>query len=821
MVRGIGFMEIRLKLLTFSIIFLIISITPVSAGLMSESYTKNSSTTSSSVSQDVSQLVDVEGSLNSMEVDISRIEGYINSLNEDATYLNKRTGDYGWKFWKWPKITQDILKTLLNIQNNFNNVKEALNKINDKSNTLNPKITTISNGSYVNNVNNPFCEDDACQMARELTKTLNTTFTVRNISVSELHEGDIVQYLSEGKYPRYLAVQKKLESKNSTQRQLLGNTPIDISSCVLKGTGDKIVEVPLIGKCIQLVPINKIDTYETLQKSVQIQQNSINNNKKQGKNLEKTSKKLDTALLSFVCITGVLGGVSLILLAVALSSIPIPPISAPIMIAFIVSTGIFALSGVIATSLYLTYRKINDKAHNLKFNTILNQKDLNTYTKTEKNNKNPSMNITTFDGIPIIKKPPIPNWKELQFTLIEKPLHGDLLPGPGLQFLYNPHDGYSGNDTFKFQYNDKYGKIKGNMTVNIQIKPIPVFTLENNERITKPDVNNPGKEYDNIYGFGTSLLTVFDEASNTELTNEQEKYLETHENRLLSKAEAILYNLQNFLNILLMEYYLENTTTLNENKRNNENILDKYNATELWCTLEDLNKGIGRDPKDPDNETKIQKIGTKHVIIHGKDSQYDCMESVGFINITGKEITYQKAGENKTSTYENFMNKFKPTKDKDMYSITVFDEKYSTQEVLTTIYTKKDMALDNKKDRLDNYKTICTIFAGAGGIAVAVAGAYRLCDYCNSQTRQRIIEIIETPEEATPLVQPNGLVKRYARITEELHNNQHCNKCTVGVGIVTCGTLILIGSVIGFVVCIEESIKCKNKLKCLKDYNPR
>ena len=319
----------------------------------------------------------------------------------------------------------------------------------------------------------------------------------------------------------------------------------------------------------------------------------------------------------------------------------------------------------------------------------------------------------------------------------------------------------------------------------------------------------------------TKLLNSFDEASNTELTPEQDKYLETHEPILLSKAETILYNLQQFLNILLMEYYLENTTTHNENKRNNENILDTYNATELWCTLEDLNKGIGRDPR---NTNKTVKFNNSRAIIHVKDPQYGYMESVGLISInknkdnTNSDIKYQKAKNNISCTWADFTRIYQPTKgkNKDMYSITTFN--CSTQEVLTTIYTKKYLALDNKKERLDNYKTICTIFAGAGGIAVAVAGAYRLCDYCNGQTRQRIIEIIEHPEEAAPLVQPNGLVKRYTRITEEVHNNQHCNKCTVGVGIVTCGTLILIGSVIGFIICIEESIKCKNKLKCLKEY---
>lgn len=88
------------------------------------------------------------------------------------------------------------------------------------------------------------------------------------------------------------------------------------------------------------------------------------------------------------------------------------------------------------------------------------------------------------------------------------------------------------------------------------------------------------------------------------------------------------------------------------------------------------------------------------------------------------------------------------------------------------------------------------------------------------QTRQRITEIIENPEEAAPLVQPNSLVKTYTRITEEVHNNQHCNKCTIGISIVTCGTLILIGSVTGFILCSKGVEECNRKLDCLKEYCP-
>jgi len=295
------------KLYSILMVFLVISITPVSAGLTYEYLKENSNALPKKIISDESQLVDFESSINSIDRDISELEGYTDSLNEDSNYIKKKASDYNWKFWTWPKITKDILKTLLNMQNNFNNIKEPLNKINYESNKINSKTNTISTVSYLNNVNNPFCKDDACHMACELTKTLNSTVTVKNINANSLHEGDIVQYMSEGKYPRYLAVQKIIESKNSTSRQLLDFTPVDVPTVLLEGTGDKIVEAPLIGNFICLNVPNGMCTYDLLRNTVQIQKNDISNSKKDAESLGKTSSRLDIAFEVFKWITVVLG----------------------------------------------------------------------------------------------------------------------------------------------------------------------------------------------------------------------------------------------------------------------------------------------------------------------------------------------------------------------------------------------------------------------------------------------------------------------------------------------------------------------------------
>jgi hypothetical protein len=97
--------------------------------------------------------------------------------------------------------------------------------------------------------------------------------------------------------------------------------------------------------------------------------------------------------------------------------------------------------------------------------------DLNQYT-TDLNTTN--MNVSTFNGVPILKKPALTDWEQYQFILIKDSEHGDVLPGPGIQFLYGPNEGYTGNDSFTFQYS-KNGKIMGIITANVQVDPIPVL----------------------------------------------------------------------------------------------------------------------------------------------------------------------------------------------------------------------------------------------------------------------------------------------------------------------------------------------------------
>ena len=422
--------------------------------------------------------VDGKDSLSVIDQDLDELDSLISSLNKSVAYAMKRKDDLGWKFWKWPETINAISKTLYEIHVNANKCEKIISRLKKHVSQLKKLDKTHSklfseDNPYINNVNNGFCQDDAQYMATRLSETLNTTFSVHNVSASELHEGDIIQYLSEGKYPRYLKVQK-IESSNNNTQKLLGITPIDVSTGYLECTGDKIVAVPLIGNVICLTQPNGMNVYDTLNNAVGIQQNSIDTTRKEGEKLEKKAEKIDKSMdalikLNKVVRTFILGGV-----VVAFCTLFITPpaiVAESITVIFVVLT--FTI-GFILLELNSMYKDLNVESYGLIHAANSCETDLNTYTATS-DKTNITMNVTTFNGIPIIKQPPISDWKNFTFIRMMDPSHGDLLPGPGLQFLYGPTEGYTGSDTFKFQYIDQYNRIIGNITVNILISPIPVF----------------------------------------------------------------------------------------------------------------------------------------------------------------------------------------------------------------------------------------------------------------------------------------------------------------------------------------------------------
>ena len=78
------------------------------------------------------------------------------------------------------------------------------------------------------------------------------------------------------------------------------------------------------------------------------------------------------------------------------------------------------------------------------------QKDLNTYLEDLPVT---IMDISTFEAIPLLKQPL--DWKNYDPLLTKNAEYGRLLFGPGIQFLYGPHNGYTGLDNLPIPIQSK------------------------------------------------------------------------------------------------------------------------------------------------------------------------------------------------------------------------------------------------------------------------------------------------------------------------------------------------------------------------------
>ena len=118
--------------------------------------------------------------------------------------------------------------------------------------------------------------------------------------------------------------------------------------------------------------------------------------------------------------------------------------------------------------------------------------------------------------------------------------------GKNASVLLDPFMG-SGTALFEAKLHDNFKEVYG-----VDINPLALLIAK--VKTTPIDDKILGQEYYNI----------MNQSINDKISKSQ---IETRENRLLSKAETILYNLQNFLNILLAEYYEKTDANDNPTQR--------------------------------------------------------------------------------------------------------------------------------------------------------------------------------------------------------------------------------------------------------------
>lgn len=437
------------QFLVFLVITLVVSIGPINAELIGDSVGGTVNSTSQSVVQDKTVLDDF------IRQDMDDVDGGFDVLEQKMDYAKSRAEDYDWKVWKWQGITSDIIETFNNMTSSAKILKGHADKLAEDTSML----KTMTAGCEWVDTHDEI-KDDACCMANNLSANLNTEFDVNEVSASELKEGDIVQYMSNG-YPRYLKVVGiNQDTKQKRSGELI--TP----QILLKGTGTNIKLVDM-DKYLKLTCKGDICSDNILTTATQIQKNDIQQTYNDGikKQLEANELLLYTKKLGLSAIGLIFFGVLMIPLSDGFS-------------ASLCVIGI--LLGIIDTHVFVAWINDNDMARMLNNQANEETLDLDYYTCTEEQNEPLIMDISTFEDIPILKQPPIADWKECTFILVKKPEHGTLLPGPGIQFLYGPDEGYTGKDNFVFQYLQN-GAVLGTVKVNITVNATPVLTIPKEE----------------------------------------------------------------------------------------------------------------------------------------------------------------------------------------------------------------------------------------------------------------------------------------------------------------------------------------------------
>ena len=249
---------------------------------------------------------------------------------------------------------------------------------------------------------------------------------------------------------------------------------------ILQGLGTVLVQQEL-SQYMGLKPNKNINTDDIEEEAFQEQQNEINEDKKDTNNLETNIDNLEKATTAFGIVTAIFTGLSVLsfviwgvmILVGAFTFTPALVGAAFGMLYFggiclVVASG----AALVAMTLISVRAIINSIYKNLNKKIEPEQKDLDTYTQS-KNNAN--MDVSTFDGVPIVKQPL--DWKNYESLDTPRAEHGDVLMGPGIQFLYVPYEGYTGEDHFRIYAVNKNSINPLLINVNIKIQPIPIFTI--------------------------------------------------------------------------------------------------------------------------------------------------------------------------------------------------------------------------------------------------------------------------------------------------------------------------------------------------------
>jgi|GEM_PF-2677732 len=450
----------------FSILILVVSITPVTAVEISHNYsinhTNNTDSLITSINEDTSKIQSTTDEINNNK----------NIIEDDLNYIQSNW----YKFWKYGTIIDklnDITDKSKELSNKASELNQTASRMQDTSKQLEENLN--ENETH----ENPNDRKDAEHIISTLNQRLSTVISISNIT--NLTEGDIIQYKSQNKYYHYL---KYVKTENN--------------SVILEGSKNKLITVSneefKNGSTYKLNMDTPYNNSQIINEAYKIQHDELTD-----KIVKKNSEKSPYTSLTIagIAITGcgavlfTTGAIIIVIFTVATcftAGAAVEGIMAGIKIGFlgIVIGGIGA--GLLSSGLYIWHclnEELNDLNYNLNDLELYNDgtnhapvaQDLN--LTTNGTSLNGTFNATDIDG------------DKLNFTVINQPQHGTLVLESDGNFTYTANNDSNGTDYFTYVAND--GQLSSNnatVTLNTHIPPVA-----NNMNIT----TRPGKNINSIF----------------------------------------------------------------------------------------------------------------------------------------------------------------------------------------------------------------------------------------------------------------------------------------------------------------------------------
>lgn len=435
----------KFKILSLFLVFLVVTITPISAQLKGEIDVNNQT----NIGTSLNSLNDSSNKINVTSTELSR---HTQNIKDSAEYVK----DNWWKFWKWKKIKEHIST----IKTETKQIETLTKEIEIEEQNINETFKTTD--QQVEQYN------DSMNNAQLLTDKLETyfkvSFTISQITPSDLHNSEIIQLRTDRGNYVYLSFDR-----------------IDNSSgfAYFNGTDNKAVSIPTekLPRMVKLklTPNQPINSTEVINQAYRIQKVNIGQKIQNANDMKDKSKKFKIIFASLFYLDCLLISVSGILFLLAsgmiLTVVMIP--YAPILVyTAILMMGIGVLIAAATGTIAKLFTDLLNDANKLSNSVESELADLNFYYNGVVNHVpiagNMSLNTTVNEVLRCVFNATDADDDLANNNVVSVPEHGNISIN-GTKFVYTPANNYVGNDTFTYSSVDKLGLISNTARVNIQV----------------------------------------------------------------------------------------------------------------------------------------------------------------------------------------------------------------------------------------------------------------------------------------------------------------------------------------------------------------